>query len=129
MNWLRKFMAGRYGVDALSWTLLVLFLVISLVGDIARLPILSLAVLPLVVWCWFRILSRNTYKRSMENMRFLQFFRPLTTWYTGVRNRARDKTHRYYRCPKCRHRLRVPRGKGKIQITCPKCREKFVKKT
>ena len=66
----------------------------------------------------FRCLSRNTYKRYQENRRYL-----------ALRSRTKDKNHRYFRCPKCRQQIRVPKGKGKIAITCPKCKEKFIKKT
>ncbi len=62
----------------------------------------------------FRTLSRNTYKRYRENRWFLMQF-----------TRLKDRTHRYFTCPKCRQSVRVPRGKGKIMITCPKCKEKF----
>jgi peptidoglycan/LPS O-acetylase OafA/YrhL len=66
----------------------------------------------------FRSLSRNIYKRYEENRKFLVFFQKL-----------KDKDHRYYNCPRCRQQVRVPKGKGKISITCPKCREKFIKTT
>ena len=62
--------------------------------------------------------SRNTYARYEENRKFLRFF-----------DRLKDREHRYFSCPKCQQPVRVPRGKGKIAITCPKCREKFIKKT
>ena len=66
----------------------------------------------------FRCLSRNIYKRYRENLRFLMLL-----------DRFKDKEHRYFICPKCRQPVRVPKGKGKISITCPKCSEKFIKKT
>ena len=72
----------------------------------------------LMFWAIFRMLSRNTYKRYQENRKFCLFF-----------DRLKDREHRYYDCPKCRQVVRVPRGKGKIAITCPRCREKFVKNT
>ena len=72
----------------------------------------------MMFWAIFRSLSRNTYKRYQENRKFLQFF-----------NRLKDRQNRYFDCPKCRQVVRVPRGKGKIAITCPRCKEKFVKKT
>ena len=72
----------------------------------------------LMIWALFRGFSRNTYKRYQENRKFLQFF-----------ERLKDREHRYYDCPKCRQVVRVPRGKGRIAITCPRCRERFVRKT
>ena len=80
--------------------------------------ILTLGMYALLTISLVRCFSRNTYKRYQENRKFLQL--------TG---RMKDREHRYFDCPKCRQMVRVPRGKGKISITCPRCREKFVKKT
>ena len=117
----RNFMAGRYGTDKLGLTLLVAALVISLVsafvGGVAGV-ILSLLYYFLMCWAIFRMFSRNTYARYEENRKFLRFF-----------DQLKDRQHRYFECPKCRQSVRVPRGKGKIAITCPRCREKFIKKT
>ncbi|MBO2527292.1 MAG: hypothetical protein CW335_03815, partial [Clostridiales bacterium] len=66
----------------------------------------------------FRTFSRNIYTRQKENRRFRQLW-----------TRLRDRKNRYYRCPKCRQTVRVPKGRGKISIRCPKCGEKFIKKT
>jgi ribosomal protein L37AE/L43A len=71
-----------------------------------------------LAWAIFRMLSKNVYKRYEENRKYLRFL-----------DRWKDKEHRYYDCPKCKQTVRVPRGKGKISITCPTCKEKFVKKT
>ena len=119
---LRNFMAGRYGTDKLGLTLLVTSLVLSListfVGSVLLRLILSLAYYVLMFWAIFRMLSRNTYARYEENRKFLRFF-----------DQLKDREHRYFCCPHCRQTVRVPRGKGKIAITCPRCREKFIKKT
>ena len=72
----------------------------------------------LMILSIFRMLSRNTYKRYQENRKFLQIF-----------DRLKDREHRYFDCPKCRQMVRVPKGKGKIAISCPRCREKFIRKT
>ena len=119
---LRRFMAGRYGTDRLNMAILcaglVLVIIYGLVPNAALKLILWAASYGLMIWAIFRSLSRNTYKRYQENRKFLQFF-----------DRLKDREHRYFDCPKCRQMVRVPRGKGKISITCPRCREKFVKKT
>ncbi len=115
---LRRFMYGRYGSDQLGMFLLLLGVVLALLGSFTRLYWLGfLAYIPLVL-AIFRMYSRNIYKRRGENQRFMRLFGPL-----------RDRQHRYYACPRCRQRIRVPRGKGKIRITCPKCGERFEKKT
>lgn len=117
-DWFRRFMYGRYGSDQLSMFLLILGVVLCLLGSFTRLYWLGfLAYIPLILSI-FRMYSRNIYKRRGENQRFLRLFQPL-----------RDREHRYYACPRCRQKIRVPRGKGKIRITCPKCGERFEKKT
>ena len=119
---LRRFMAGRYGTDRLNMVILMTGVVISLLGAFTQKPVLNLATTALsyglMIWAIWRSLSRDTYKRYQENRKFLQFF-----------DRLKDREHRYFDCPKCRQMVRVPRGKGKIAITCPKCREKFIRKT
>ena len=119
---LRHFMTGRYGTDRLNMVILCAGLVASLLSVMISIQpfnlIFWLLSYVLMIWAIFRSLSRNTYKRYQENRKFLQFY-----------DRLKDRQHRYFDCPKCRQTVRVPRGKGKISITCPKCREKFVKKT
>lgn len=123
-------MRGRYGVDQLSIFLLVIYIVVTLLTGFFQLPFLSYAPLAILIWCWFRILSRKTYKRSKENTTFLRMVFPITSRYRSLKKRFRDrKTHKYYRCPNCKQELRVPKGKGEITITCPKCKTKFDKRT
>ena len=118
----RNFMAGRYGTDRLNMVILSVGLVASLLSVLIKFAPVNLVLFFLsygmMFWAIFRTLSRNTYKRYQENRRFLQLV-----------GRAKDREHRYFDCPKCRQTVRVPRGKGKISITCPRCKEKFVKKT
>ena len=118
----RNFMAGRYGTDKLGFTLLVTSLVLNLISTFLGASIwhlvFSFLSYTLMFWALFRMFSRNTYARYEENRKFLRFF-----------DQLKDRQHRYFECPKCRQSVRVPRGKGKIAITCPRCREKFIKKT
>lgn len=118
----RAFMAGRYGTDRLNMVILTAGLVVCLVSAFIKAPMVNLLLTAisyaLMIWAIFRSFSRQTYKRYQENRKFLQFF-----------DRLKDRDHRYFDCPKCRQVVRVPRGKGKISITCPRCREKFIKKT
>ena len=118
----RNFMAGRYGTDRLNMVILSVGLVASLLSVLIKFAPVNLVLFFLsygmMFWAIFRTLSRNTYKRYQENRKFLQLV-----------GRAKDREHRYFDCLKCRQMVRVPRGKGKISITCPRCREKFVKKT
>ena len=126
-QWLQRFMAGRYGTDKLNMALLVAALVLCFVPTVLTLlglfiPLLNLLLAlgsyALTGYAIFRCLSRNTYKRYEENRRYLRLV-----------ERLKDRQHKYFDCPRCRQPVRVPRGKGKISITCPRCKEKFVRKT
>ena len=119
---LRSFMAGRYGTDRLNMVILCAGLFCSLLSVWVKAVPLNIIFWALsyglMIWAICRALSRNTYKRYQENRKFLQFF-----------TRLKDRQNRYFDCPKCRQLVRVPRGKGKIAITCPRCKEKFIRKT
>lgn len=119
---LRSFMAGRYGTDRLNMVILCTGLFCSLLSVwVKAMPaniIFWALSYGLMIWAIFRTLSRNTYRQYQENRKFLQFF-----------TRLKDRQNRYFDCPKCRQLVRVPRGKGKIAITCPRCKEKFIRKT
>jgi glucan phosphoethanolaminetransferase (alkaline phosphatase superfamily) len=129
MDWLRRMLMGRYGVDQLTIAMLAFYVVLSLVSQIARLPVLSLLSLVLLGLCFFRMLSRNTQKRYRENVRFLEIWNPVKQWFFNLKYRIQDrKTHRYFKCPRCSSTLRVPRGRGKISITCPVCKNEFIRK-
>lgn len=121
-NWLRRFMEGRYGTDKLNTAILGVGVVACLLSMFIRLPlldfILTLLSYGLLFWAVFRCLSRNTYKRYQENRKYLNLL-----------SRCKDREHRYFNCPRCRQSVRVPRHKGKIAITCPKCKEKFIRNT
>ena len=118
----RSFMAGRYGTDRLNMVILCVALVASILSAVSGgglvTVVLWLISYGLMFWAIFRCLSRNTYRRYMENRKFFQ-----------LTEQIKDRDHSYYACPKCRQTVRVPRGKGKISITCPRCHERFVKKT
>lgn len=130
MNWLRRFMMGRYGGDQLSMALLILSFLLTFMAGIIRLQVFAyISYIPLWMSI-FRILSRNIEKRRMENYRFAILMSPVYSWLGKTRNRAiKARTHRWFKCPNCRTRLWVPRGKGKIIITCPKCKTEFKKRT
>ena len=121
-NGMRRFMTGRYGNDKLNIAILITGLVACLAGLFVPHALTGLLLTflsyVLMFWAIFRMYSRNTWKRYRENQRYLQFW-----------ERIRDRKHKYYACPRCRQRVRVPRGEGKIAITCPKCKEKFIRKT
>ena len=130
MNFLRNFMAGRYGPDHLNTALIITSIAISLISRFVHLTVLvyiSYIFLLLVV---LRMLSRNIPKRRAENDKFLRYWWPIKQkikrFFEKLKKR---KTHKLFKCPSCKNTLRVPRGKGKLQVTCPKCGERFIKKT
>lgn len=126
---LYRFMMGRYGSDQFNRFLMLLalvFFVISVFGVRG----FYLGGLACLIYAYFRMLSKNTYKRSLENNRYLQYEYKVKRYFSGwKRNLAQRKTHHIYRCPSCRQKIRIPRGKGKIEIRCPKCGQTFIKKS
>jgi DNA-directed RNA polymerase subunit RPC12/RpoP len=123
-------MIGRYGPDQLNVALLIFAIVLGMVGSIIGLGVVTiLSYIPLA-YAFFRMFSRNIPGRRAENDRFLRFWWPVKTKISGKIRQFKDrKTHKFFKCPSCGNTLRVPKGKGKIQITCPKCGERFIKKT
>ena len=119
---LRNFMIGRNGQDQLGVAMFltgVVCLVLSMIfGRFLWSFVFNLLSWVLLLLCIFRMYSRNLAARGAENRAFLRFFAQL-----------KDRKHRYFHCPHCRQQVRVPRGRGKISITCPKCRNRFIKKT
>ena len=138
---LRAFMYGRYGQDNLNRFLSIASLIIMLVSMFTRIVFLNSFAMVLLLVSIFRMFSKNIGKRSQENYAYLRIKGKVTGWYSarkrkwGTWNSLRKskynerKTHCYYKCPSCRVQLRVPKGRGKITITCTKCRTSFQKKT
>lgn len=135
MNWLRRFMYGRYGNDQLSTFLFVLYIVIFVFEMIFRrtpaAPILMAVSYVIIFFYFFRCFSRNIYKRQAENRKFLAMWNPVKNYFKYVRRKWQERkgVNKLFRCPKCHQTIRVPKGRGKIAITCPKCRFEFIKKT
>lgn len=135
MNWFRRFMYGRYGTDQLSVFLLVLYLLLALVQMIFRNTVVEMVswalTLPVLFLYVFRTLSKNVYRRQMENAKFLQIWNPVKGYFRFLKMKFQERhgVKKLFRCPKCHQTIRVPKGKGKIAITCPKCRFEFIKRT
>ena len=84
----------------------------------------------LLLYAYFRMLSRNVHKRYAENIAFMQKTAGVRAKFGQLQQRfALRKTYRYFSCPHCRQQVRVPKGRGKISITCPKCGTQFIKKS
>ena len=128
-GWLQRFMSGRYGFDRFSGFLSTCSLVLILLGAFFSAVLYWLGLL-LLGYSYFRILSRNIQKRYQENVKYLALEGKVTRWFSTRKMRFQQrKAYHYYRCPHCGQQLRVPLGRGKISITCPKCATQFIKKS
>ena len=128
---LYRFMYGRNGVDALNWALFAVELVLSLLSSFVRVQAVAATLYFLSVVLMFvvliRIFSRNLTQRRAENARFLSWWAPKMDAMRGAKARRADKAHKYVRCS-CGAYCRVPKGVGKVELTCPKCgRKKVIK--
>ena len=120
-GWFQRFMSGRYGFDRFGGFLSITSLVLVLLGALFS---------SVLYWLGLVILSRNLNKRYQENMKYLALQSKVTGWFGMQRTRfAQRKQYRYFRCPQCHQQLRVPRGRGRISISCPKCGNQFIKKS
>lgn len=125
-------MQGRYGVDAFSKFLLWVAVACVLLSSIFRNEIFSILSLALLIYSYMRIFSRNYQKRYAENQKYMEIAGRVKGFFKGNARpsiQARDKEHKIFKCPACGQKTRVPRGKGKIEIVCPRCGNKFIKRT
>lgn len=132
---LNRFMQGRYGMDPFGRTILIFSLVMVILSmAFTRWWIVSMLLDALglggLIVCYYRIFSRNYAARAGENRRFLAFTE-------GIRRRigkekylfSQRKEYHIYSCPECKQKIRIPRGDGKkVEIDCPKCHAKFIKR-
>ena len=127
---LERFLAGRYGIDAFGQFTLITTIILMLIASFTRSGILSSLSWVLFFYTYFRMFSRNVYKRAAENQAYLNKTYKLRNWFTRQKCMlAQRKTHHIYRCPSCRQKIRIPRGKGKIEVRCPKCGTTFIKRS
>lgn len=126
-----RFMQGRYGVDQLSKFILISGLVVVVVSALFN-NMLSLIFYilgwALVIYCYFRVFSRNIPKRYAENQVFLTKTYKIRAYFQRQKNIWQQrKTHHIYTCPSCKQKIRIPKGKGRIEVRCPKCKTTFIK--
>lgn len=136
MNFLTNFMRNRYGKDLLSISLLIAGAAMAILANIFGLWFLALIATLSVVVAVFRMLSTNIAARHRENQKFVWAVDRVKKFFVNALKpirkmifRLKDDEHCYFRCPDCRQEMRVPTGRGKILITCPKCGKQFTKKT
>ncbi|MCB2340536.1 BRcat domain-containing protein [Clostridium estertheticum] len=125
-NKLAQFMYGRYGTDQLYLALIALYFVLIVANAFINSTIIRGIMFAILVWIVFRALSRNVYKRNMENEKFIKFFKPIKSKGAFEIRRIKEiKTHRFRKCPHCKKMLRLKRLRGKHTVKCPSCNKEF----
>jgi ribosomal protein L37AE/L43A len=119
-------MQGRNGGDELGTFCTVVSFIILIINIFLHTLFLSVVALALIIYACWRVASKNLEARESENATFVGLFGPLARW---LRNPAaavaEARTYKHLKCPECGQRVRVPRKKGKLRVTCPSCHEKF----
>lgn len=129
-----RFMQGRYGIDTFSKALLVLGLIAVLISSFFAGKTAGTIGYVLgwfiIIYCYFRMFSRNVNKRYAENQTFLAKTSKIRSYFHSQKGMwSQRKTCHIYKCPNCKQKIRVPKGKGRIEIRCPKCSTTFIKKS
>ena len=126
---LSRFMYGRYGADEFSRAIVMASLILLIIGNITASLLLIYISFAGYVYMIFRTFSRNIDKRSQENQTFLNKTAKWRTEYAQFKVRWRNrKQYKYFKCPQCHSRLRLPRKVGEVTVTCGKCKHSFKKK-
>lgn len=127
---LQRFMAGRYGADQLSRVYLGITLIFLVISMFTRFMPFYWVALVLLIYTYYRMFSKNISKMYAQNQRFLNArYRRVAKWDAFKKRWAQRREYRFFKCPTCKQRVRVPKGKGKICITCPRCHHDFIKKS
>ena len=125
---LQQFMYGRYGMDGLgqfiTWTAIACMLLSVFIGR----GILNTVALVLLVWGYFRMFSRNTQKRYQENCTYYRYVNRVRDYVNRQKSyMVQRRTHHIYKCPQCKQKIRIPKGKGRVAIRCRRCGTEFIK--
>lgn len=126
---LYQFMQGRYGVDQLNSFLIIVSIICFVINIFMGSMIIGIVAYSAWFYVIFRMFSKNIYVRSVENEKYLNFFSPLSCYLKLKLMNQQEPTHKHFACPKCKQMVRVPKGHGKIIITCPNCKNKFEKRS
>lgn len=126
---LNRFMQGRYGNDRLNQFLMIAALVCIVLSFIWG-GVFDLIALLLMIYAYYRMLSRNMYQRAAENQWYLRKEQKVKGFFGKQKNVFQQrKTHHIYKCPNCKQKIRVPKGKGRIAIRCQKCGTEFIRRS
>jgi predicted SprT family Zn-dependent metalloprotease len=125
-----RFMQGRYGQDQFYRFLIGAALVSIVLNLFFQSRILSLIGWVLLIYAVFRAFSKNYQARYAENQKYLQMTAKARYWLDQQKKlHAERKVHHIYTCPKCKQKIRIPKGKGKIMVRCPKCQHEFQRRS
>jgi len=125
-NKLAQFMYGRYGADQLYNALIVAYFILIVANIFIKSAIISILMSAILIWTLFRVLSRNVYKRRLENEKFMKIMNPVKSKNSLTIRKVKEfKTHRFRKCPHCKKVLRLPRKTGKHTVKCPSCNNEF----
>lgn len=120
------FMSGRYGIDRLYYVLLAICFILIVVNLFVNSIVLYVIESGVFVYAFYRVLSRNIYKRQQENERLVKLLDKLKSFRNLQKCKKRDKkTHVYKKCPSCKNNLRLPKEKGEHTVVCPCCKNRF----
>lgn len=127
---IQRFMMGRYGNDQLNQFIFVIAIISMVIELFTHWSLFYILALVLLIYGYVRAFSKNINKRYEENMRFMEKKDAIMNRFHKEKYYASQrKDYHIYTCPQCRQKIRIPRGKGKISIICPKCRTSFIKKS
>lgn len=125
-----RFMQGRYGMDTFSRFMLIVACVLVLLSNFRIFRFFYLLGIALLIYTYYRCFSRNVSRRYAENCKFLSLIGGGKRYWKQEKERAAQRRqYHIYRCPKCSQKIRIPRGRGKIEIDCPICHTKFKKRS
>jgi len=127
---MQQYMVGRNGADELGRFVSLLTWIFLILSLFTKWKICYWIGILLIAYSYFRMFSRNIPKRYAENQKFLTLrYKAVAKWNLLKKHTAESKTYRFFKCPKCSQKVRVPKGRGKICIICPKCKAEFVKRS
>ena len=125
-----RFMIGRYGAGKLSRFMIGFTFALIVAGIFIRSYWVDIAALFLMMLSYFRMFSRNIGKRFEENQKFERISFRVTEFFKKWRFKFQQmRQYHIYKCPSCGQKIRIPRGKGKVSVHCPKCSTDFIKKS
>ncbi len=135
---LQNYLAGRRGIDEYSkfliYASLVTFLISVFVTNVNLHKFIYLSAMFMLIWAYARMMSKNLVKRQRENLKYIQMKSKILHKAPFSLSKSQYGSqsgafYRYFHCPNCKQNCRVPKNKGKIRITCPRCGEVFEKRS